>query len=151
MANASERLLELRPVQFRYKKPNADGGRPIQYGLIAEEVAQVLPELVVNNKDGQPETVAYHLLPAMLLNELQKEHAKNEQHARQLKAQEQRIQDQAAQIARLEAQASDVKRLEARLEDLERVTMQLAKMHAADGINVHKASLRAVDSAAAVH
>ena len=52
----------------------------------------MLPELVVNNKDGQPETVAYHLLPAMLLNELQKEHG-------QLTAQEKVIHDEAEQFA----------------------------------------------------
>ena len=56
-------------------------------------MAEVLPELVVNNKDGQPETVAYHVLPAMLLNELQKEHG-------QLTAQEKVIREQAAQIAK---------------------------------------------------
>jgi trimeric autotransporter adhesin len=67
MGDASDRLLQLRPVQFRYEKPNANGEKPIQYGLIAEEVQEVLPELVVSNKDGQPETVAYHLLVAQLL------------------------------------------------------------------------------------
>jgi hypothetical protein len=77
MAEASERLLKLRPFTFRYKQPNALGEKPIQYGLIAEEVAEVLPELVVLNKDGQPESVAYHLLPSLLLNELQKEHRLN--------------------------------------------------------------------------
>jgi hypothetical protein len=122
MADASDRLLNLRTVQFRYKKPNANGEKPIQYGLIAEEVAEVLPELVVNNKDGQPETVAYHLLPAMLLNELQKEHG-------QLTAQEKVIHDQAQQIAKLEAQESEVEALKARLADLERVTTLLAKMN----------------------
>jgi hypothetical protein len=53
MAGASDRLLQLRPVRFRYKKPDATGEKPIQYGLIAEEVQEVLPELVVLNKDGQ--------------------------------------------------------------------------------------------------
>jgi hypothetical protein len=61
MAEASERLLKLRPVTFRYKQPNALGEKPIQYGLIAEEVAEVLPELVVRNKAGRPESVAYYL------------------------------------------------------------------------------------------
>ena len=66
MADASDRLLQLRPVQFRYKKPNAVGEKPIQYGLIAEDVQKVMPELVILNRECQPETVAYHLLPAML-------------------------------------------------------------------------------------
>jgi hypothetical protein len=84
MADASERLMKLRPVKFRYKQPDAKGEMPIQYGLIAEEVAEAFPELVVRNKEGQPETVAYHLLPALLLNELQKEHRLNQQHSEQL-------------------------------------------------------------------
>jgi hypothetical protein len=140
MADASDRLLQLRPVQFKYKKPNANGEKPIQYGLIAEEVAEVIPELVVTNKDGQPETVAYHLLPAMLLNELQKEHG-------QLKADEKVIHDQAQQIAKLQAQASEVEALEARLKDLERITTLLAKMSGGYGVTVQKASRRVVDSA----
>lgn len=73
MGNASSPLLELRPVTFRYKEVDADGTKPIQYGLIAEEVEKVLPELVVRNEDGSVETVAYHLLPSLLLNEYQKQ------------------------------------------------------------------------------
>ena len=72
MAEVSHRLLELRPVTFRFKKAFADGEKPIQFGLIAEEVAEVFPELVVYNDEGQPETVKYHLLSTMLLNELQR-------------------------------------------------------------------------------
>jgi hypothetical protein len=69
MGDASDKLMQLRPVSFRYK---ADPSNTQQYGLIAEEVEKVYPELVVNGADGNPETVAYHLLPAMLLNEVQK-------------------------------------------------------------------------------
>jgi len=141
MADASDRLLNLRPVQFRYKKPDANGEKPIQYGLIAEEVAEVLPELVVTNKDGQPETVAYHLLPAMLLNELQKEHG-------QLTKQKKVIQDQAAQIAKLEAQASEVEALKARLKELERITTLLAKMNGGEGVSLQKVAQQVVDSPA---
>ncbi len=61
---------KLRPVTFRYKAEPATGSRPIEYGLIAEEVAEIYPELVVLDKDGQPSGVRYHVLPAMLLNEL---------------------------------------------------------------------------------
>jgi hypothetical protein len=67
MADTTATLMKLRPVTFRYIKPYADGGKPIQYGLIAEEVAEVLPDLAVFNADGQPETVKYHLLPSFLL------------------------------------------------------------------------------------
>ena len=70
MADASGGLLKLRPVTFRYK--GQAGGRR-QYGLVAEEVEEVLPELVVHDRSGEVETVLYHEMPAMLLNELQKQ------------------------------------------------------------------------------
>lgn len=73
MGEASRRLFDLRPVTFRYKQPMADGSRPLDYGLIAEEVAEVFPELAVHSADGQIETVAYHKLPALLLNEVQQQ------------------------------------------------------------------------------
>ena len=74
MDDASSGLLRLRPVTFRYQRPYVDGSKPIDYGLIAEEVAEVYPDLVVKSPDGQIETVQYHKLTPMLLNELQKEH-----------------------------------------------------------------------------
>jgi hypothetical protein len=70
MGAASDKLMELWPVSFCYK---ADPTATRQYGLIAEEVAEVYPELVVRDADGKPETVAYQALPAMLLNEVQKQ------------------------------------------------------------------------------
>ena len=75
MADASERLLDLRPVLFRYKEAFVNGENPIQYGLIAEEVAEVFPDLVVYDEEGKPFTVKYHLLSTMLLNELQEQQA----------------------------------------------------------------------------
>ena len=72
MADASAALNDLRAVTFRYKQAFDDGSKPIQFGLIAEEVAEVFPELVVFGEDGQPETVKYHLLSSLLLNEFQK-------------------------------------------------------------------------------
>jgi hypothetical protein len=72
MAEASSGLLRLRPVTFRYKKPYADGSKPVDYGLIAEEVAEVYPDLVVKSADGQIQTVQYQKLTPMLLNEVQK-------------------------------------------------------------------------------
>jgi hypothetical protein len=73
MGDASGGLLRLRPVTFRYKQPFNDGSKPIQYGLIAEEVAEVYPDLVVRSAGGQIETVKYQDLTPMLLNELQKQ------------------------------------------------------------------------------
>jgi hypothetical protein len=75
MDSASDGLLQLRPVTFRYTKPYSDGSKPIDYGLIAEEVAEIYPDLVVRGADGQVETVQYQKLTPMLLNEVQKQHA----------------------------------------------------------------------------
>ena len=73
MGDASANLMRLRPVTYRYKQPYVDGSQPLDYGLIAEEVAEVYPDLVVRNKDGEVETVQYHKLTPMLLNEVQKQ------------------------------------------------------------------------------
>jgi hypothetical protein len=68
-------LMKLRPVRFRYKIH--DEQSVPEYGLIAEEVAKILPDLVIY-KDGEPETVKYHLLPAILLKALQEVVAQND-------------------------------------------------------------------------
>ena len=73
MNNASEALLALKPVTFRYKKEIDPQGIP-QFGLIAEEVEKVNPDLVVRDKDGKVNTVRYDAVNAMLLNEFLKEH-----------------------------------------------------------------------------
>ncbi len=74
MSDTSAGLLTLRPVTFRYTEDAAgDGPRPVEYGLIAEEVAEIYPELVAYDAEGKPDSVRYHVLPAMLLNELQRE------------------------------------------------------------------------------
>ena len=99
MGSVSERLFALRPVTFRYKQAYEDGSKPVQYGLVAEEVAEVFPELVVHGKDGKPETVAYHVLATLLLNELQKEH-------RVVEALRQDDEVQAARMAALEQQVA---------------------------------------------
>jgi hypothetical protein len=77
VGGVSERLLALRPVSFRYTKEAAgEGERPVEYGLLAEEVAEVFPELVAYDEGGEPWTVRYHLLVPLLLNELQREHVR---------------------------------------------------------------------------
>lgn len=74
MSDLSDGILRLRPVVFHYKQDQSvlSGGIPLEYGLIAEEVAEVFPDLVVYDEEGLPFTVKYHLLSAMLLNELKK-------------------------------------------------------------------------------
>jgi hypothetical protein len=69
MSSYSSNILHLRPVTFNY---TVGDERSLQSGLIAEEVAEIMPSLVVNDKEGFPQTVKYHELPALLLNELQK-------------------------------------------------------------------------------
>ena len=107
MGDATARLLDLRPVTFRYKQEQTqpDGGElPPEYGLIAEEVAEVFPDLVVYDEEGQCETVKYHQLASMLLNEMQK--------------QQREISELGALRETNEAQAARISALEARLDVL---------------------------------
>jgi hypothetical protein len=105
MADTSERLLKLRPVKFRYKKADASGEKPIQYGLIAEEVAEVYPELVVRDATtGRIDGVRYEELAPMLLNEVQKLTAQVQKNA----AQEQQNTAQASKIRALEQQVAEM-------------------------------------------
>lgn len=103
MGDASKGLLRLRPVTFHYKAAYDDGARLLQYGLIAEEVAKVAPNLVQSDATGQPFTVRYHALNAMLLNELQKQHAKVAEQEAELARQKAQIEEQEARLRRLEA------------------------------------------------
>ena len=111
MDTASEALYALQPVTFRYKKEVDSDGIP-QFGLVAEDVEKVNPDLVVRDKDGKVNTVRYDAVNAMLLNEFLKEHRKNEQ-------QESKIEEQEAKIARQE------KQIEALTAGLQKVSAQL--------------------------
>jgi hypothetical protein len=86
----SDVLMKLRPVSFYYK-PELDSTHTRQYGLVAEEVAKIAPDLVVFDQDGKPQTVRYHFVNAMLLNEVQKQKRLLEQQQEQLAAQQQQI------------------------------------------------------------
>jgi hypothetical protein len=77
MAKSSEALLSLEPVTFRYKKELDPDAIP-QFGLVAEQVAKVDPDLVARDEEGKPYTVRYEAVNAMLLNEFLKEHRKVE-------------------------------------------------------------------------
>jgi hypothetical protein len=116
MGETSSGLMHLRPVTFRYKKPFNDGSQPIQYGLIAEEVAEVYPDLVARSTDGQVETVKYQVLDSMLLNELQKQNATIAAQKERIGAQEQQIQAQEQQIRAQEQQVRSLAERLARLE-----------------------------------
>ena len=111
---ATAGLLKLRPVTFRYAVGHGDNGQTLQYGLIAEEVAEIYPELVVLDKEGQPSGVHYHVLPAMLLNELQRQQREHEaekvQIAARLADQQRLIDELTARLSRLEAKGAAVAR-----------------------------------------
>jgi len=108
MDKASETLYRLKPVTFKF---NSDWKGTTQYGLIAEEVAEVDPQLVVHDKNGEITSVHYEQINSMLLNEFLKEHKKvEEQQASisQLKSEMQtmlaQLKEQAAQIQKVSAQ-----------------------------------------------
>jgi len=105
MGDATDDLLRLRPVTFYYQGHQDGASR--QYGLIAEEVADVYPELVQYSAEGDPLSVRYHMLNAMLLNVVQRQHRE--------------IQQYAAHIARLTEQVTENADLKARVEALERL------------------------------
>jgi hypothetical protein len=107
MGEASEGLMRLRPVSFRYKAAHDDGSRLLQYGLIAEEVAAVDPDLVQYDQEGQPQAVRYHFVNAMLLNEVQKQHRTMEELSRLAAAQQARIEALEARLATLEAKQAN--------------------------------------------
>jgi len=103
MGDVGAALMKLRPVTFRYKQPYNDGAKPIQHGLIAEEVAAVLPDLAVFNDDGEPETVKYHLLPSFLLAAYQRQQKVVESQAKQIAAQADEIAELKRQLVILAA------------------------------------------------
>jgi hypothetical protein len=96
----TDMLAALRPVSFRYKKAYADGSKPLQYGLIAEEVAEVFPYLAVLNDKGQPETVKYHQLPTFLLEGFQEQQRVIAAQAERIAALEERLQSIEAALNR---------------------------------------------------
>jgi hypothetical protein len=141
MREASAGLERLRPVVFRYRKPFANGAKPLQYGLIAEEVAEVYPELVAYDAEGEPETVLYRFLAPMLLSELQRQQAalrelkaENDSLQEHRKAQDKQVallleavKEQQAQLQELRAELAVVK---AQLDRPDRMT--LAEVHPQD-------------------
>jgi Chaperone of endosialidase len=81
-------LLQLQPVAFVYKPEFDSGAGELQYGLVAEQVAEVMPELVVRDGDGRPQTVRYHLLAPLLLAEVQRLERERTEQDRRLAVQE---------------------------------------------------------------
>ena len=102
MDKASETILALKPVTFRYKKEIEPNGG-IMFGLIAEEVEKVNPDLVTRDAKGEAETVRYDAVNAMLLNEFLKEHATVQELKREIAAFNASLKEQAAQIQKVTA------------------------------------------------
>ena len=116
MNNASETLYRLKPVTYRYKK-DIDVTQSLDYGLVAEEVAEVDPGLAIRDASGQIESVRYTAINAMLLNEFLKEHKKVEEQDRQIREQEATItqlkQGMEVVVAQLKHQAAEIQRVSA--------------------------------------
>jgi hypothetical protein len=131
MEEASEALFALKPITFHYKK-EIDPAGTSQFGLVAEEVEKVNPDLVVRDKEGKPYSVRYDQVNAMLLNEFLKAHSKMEQQEAtiaELKSTvAQQRQDFQVTIAKLEEtvttrlreQAAQIQKVSAQLETTKR-------------------------------
>jgi hypothetical protein len=102
MNDASADVLNLRPVTFAY---NDDETESKQYGLIAEEVEEIFPAIVVRNNDNQPETVQYHVLPVLLLNEMKKQQTTIIELQKNNAQRDATIENLMARVAALEAKA----------------------------------------------
>ena len=100
MECASAVLYALKPVTFRYKK-EIDPSSTLQFGLVAEEVEKVNPDLVVRDKEGKPYSVRYDQVNAMLLNEFLKEHAKVDAQQKQIDALMTQLKQQEARIQKI--------------------------------------------------
>jgi hypothetical protein len=107
MGDDSDVILHLRPVTFRYKPQyDPEGGQ--QYGLIAEEVEKVAPQLVGYDREGKADSVQYNLVNAMMLNELQKLDRSNQAQAVSLA----RLQSESSPLAALNALAARLDKIE---------------------------------------
>jgi len=129
MDNASQALFSLQPVTYRYRK-EIDQSQSLDYGLIAEEVAQIDPNLAIRDGKGQIESVRYNAINAMLLNEFLKEHKKVEEQQATIGELKSTVAQQAkdfratvAQLTtRLEEQAAQIQRVNAQLETIRPAT-----------------------------
>ena len=119
MDKASESILELKPVTFRYKQELDPHAIP-QFGLVAEQVEKVNPDLVARDAQGKPYTVRYEAVNAMLLNAFLKEHRKVQELDRKGREQEAAIAQQQKEIqaltANLKEQASKIQKVSDQLE-----------------------------------
>ena len=127
MDKASEAILALKPVMFRYKK-EVDAERTPQFGLVAEQVEKVNPDLVTRDPDGKAFTVRYEAVNAMLLNEFLKQH-------RRVQEQEATITQLKSTVAKQEATAAHQQtEIEALTAGLQKVSAQVQMSRSAPQI-----------------
>src|SRR5207248_1878654 len=142
MDKVSEAILALKPVTFRYKKELDPVGMP-QFGLVAEQVEKVNPDLVVRGKEGKPYTVRYEAVNAMLLNEFLKEHRRVEQQQRKLEQEKTTIAQLKSAVAKQEATATEQqKEIAALTTNLKEEAAQIQKVSAQ--VKVSKPALQTV-------
>jgi trimeric autotransporter adhesin len=126
IGNDSEAIYRLRPVSFRYKK-EINPGQSLEYGLIAEDVAEVNPNLAIRDGENRVESVRYNAVSAMLLNEFLKEHNTVQDRVGKMQEQENAIRQLEANAARQEAAiALEHKRLRSKLAERARQIEALA-------------------------
>ena len=137
MDKASEAILALKPVTFHYKP---DTTNTPQFGLIAEQVAELKPDLVLRDGRGEIYTVRYDAVNAMLLNEFLKEHRKVEEQEHKLQEQDGSIQKQQATVEELreeirkltaivKVEASEIQKVSARLQTIDPAATRVAADH----------------------
>ncbi|HVR11519.1 MAG TPA: tail fiber domain-containing protein, partial [Thermoanaerobaculia bacterium] len=112
MEGASDGLMQLRPVTFHYQPVYDDGSNVLQYGLIAEEVAKVYPAMVDYDSTGKPLALRYNFLSAMLLEQVQKQHAKIDEQAARIETQQRQIEELTRRQATVDALARQLAKLE---------------------------------------
>ena len=131
MDNASESIFALKPITFRYRHELDREGIP-QFGLLAEEVEKIDPDLVIRDVDGKVEGVRYEAINAMLLNEFLKEHHRSEAQEHKIRQRESKAEEQEARLAKQEATiAQQQKQIEALTAGLQKVTVHLESIQLA--------------------
>src|SRR6202011_2237561 len=100
MDKASEAILALKPVTFRYKHELDPDGIP-QFGLVAEQVEKVNPDLIVRDADGKVNTVRYEAVNAMLLNEFLKQHRQVQEQQKEIETLKAQLKEERAFIQRV--------------------------------------------------
>jgi predicted RNase H-like nuclease (RuvC/YqgF family) len=125
MDKASEAILALKPVTFRYK-PQLDPDAIPQFGLVAEQVEKVNPNLVARDENGNAYTVRYEAVNAMLLNEFLKEHRRVEEQQRTITDLKGTVEKQQKQIKAL---SKGLQQVSAAVEQKKAQAIQLASHH----------------------